>query len=300
MRVVVVGAGSLGSLVGGLLAREHAVVLVGREPHVAAVRERGLRLRGLVEADVHPDASTAVPDAADLAVVTTKAHDTPSAADDLAACDLGAVLSLSNGLGNEAALADRLEAPVLAGTTTYGAVLREPGVVECTGVGSVTLGPLPGVTGGDDPGALAADVADAFVAAGMETVVEADMRRPLWEKLAVNAGVNPVTALAGVPNGALLDGPAADLAREAAREAAATARDTGVDLADDEAVAALEAVVEATAANVSSMRQDVEAGRRTEVDALNGAVVDRASGPVPANAALAALVRAWEAGRGLR
>ena len=300
MRVVVVGAGSLGSLVGGLLAREHDVTLVGREPHVGTVREGGLRVRGLVEADVRPDAATAVEGPADLALVTTKAHDTPGAAEALAGVDLGAALSLSNGLGNEAALAAVLDAPVLAGTATYGAVLREPGLVECTGVGTVTLGPLPGVTTGDDPAALADRVAGAFASAGVEVAVEADMRRPLWTKLAVNAGVNPTTALTRVDNGALADGPAADLAREAAREAAAAAREAGVDLPDDEAVAALERVVEATADNASSMRQDVEAGRRTEVDALNGAVVERSSTPAPTNAALAALVRAWEAGRGLR
>ncbi len=300
MRVVVFGAGSLGSLVGGLLAREHDVALVGRDPHVTTVRERGLRVVGRREFTVSPDAATAFDGRADLAVVTVKAHDVPAAAGALAGADVAAALPLTNGLGAEETLADRLDAPVLAGTTTYGAVLREPGVVECTGEGTVTLGPLAGVTTGDDPASLAARVGDAFGDAGVDVAVESDMQGPLWTKLAVNAGVNPVTALAGVPNGALADGPAAALARKAAREAAAVAREADVDLPGDAAAAALAEVVATTADNASSMRQDVEAGRRTEVDAINGAVVERATAPVPVNATLSALVRAWETGRGLR
>lgn len=300
MRVVVFGAGSLGSLVGGLLAREHDVVLVGRDPHMTTVCERGLRVVGRREFAVTLDAATDFDGRADLAVVTVKAHDVPAAAGALAGADVAVALPLTNGLGAEKVLADRLDVPVLGGTTTYGAVLRESGVVECTGEGSVTLGPLPGVTTGDDPATLAAQVGDAFDDAGVEVTVESDMRGPIWTKLAVNAGVNPVTALADVPNGALADGPAAATAREAAREAAAVAREAGVDLSGDTAADALADVVASTAANSSSMRQDVEAGRRTEVDAINGAVVELATAPVPVNATLVALVRAWEAGRGFR
>ena len=105
MDICVFGAGSLGSLVGGLLAREHAVTLVGRDPHVATVATEGLDLTGVLSETVHPDAGTTPPDRADLAVVTVKAFDTAAAARTLADCDLDCVLSLQNGLGNEATLA---------------------------------------------------------------------------------------------------------------------------------------------------------------------------------------------------
>jgi len=295
MDVVVFGAGSLGSLVGGLLAREHDVTLVGREPHVDAVRQRGLRVSGTFEFTVHPDATTDPPDSADLAVVTVKAFDTAEAADALADCRLDACLSLQNGMGNEATLADALACPVLAGTCTYGAMLVEPGVVECTGVGEVVFGAREG---GESDEAVRAG--RAFREAGIETLVATDMPCRLWEKLAVNAGINATTALARVENGALLDGPANEVAREAAREVARVARAECVDIGDEDAAAAVERVAEATAANTSSMQQDALAGRRTEVDAINGYVADRAEVPVPVNGTLAALLRAWEAGRGLR
>jgi len=329
--VLVFGAGSLGSLIGGLLARRHDVTLVGREPHVGAVRESGLRIEGAVTARTDPTATTTVPNERfDLAVVTVKADDTAAAADALAGhadgrsgsdaghadgrsgsdaghadgrsgSDAGhaeAALSLQNGLGNEETLAAALSCPVLAGTCTYGARLAEPGRVECTGVGEVALGPRDG-----GASALASRVGAAFAESGIETTVAADMPRRLWKKLAVNAGINAPTALARVANGALVDGPASETAREAARETARVARAEGVDLGDDEAADAVASVAEATARNTSSMRQDIEAERRTEVDAITGAVAERgerAGVATPVTETLTALVRAWEREHGLR
>jgi 2-dehydropantoate 2-reductase len=295
VEVLVFGAGSLGSLLGGLLARDHDVTLVGRDPHVSAIEADGLTVAGAVETTVEPRAVTAVPEdaAAALALVTVKAYDTETAATALAGADLDAVLTLQNGMGNEATLAEHLDCPVLAGTCTYGALLGEPGHVECTGIGEVTLGAREG---GDS--ALADEVGAAFATAGIETTVAADMPTQLWEKLAVNAGINATTALARIENGAVLSGPASEVAAEAARETARAAREAGVDLADEAAVDAVRAVAEATADNTSSMQQDVLAERRTEVDAINGAVAERIDAPV--NRTLAGLLRAWGRARDLR
>jgi len=299
MEIVVFGAGSLGSLLGGLLARDHAVTLVGRDPHVETVTESGLRLSNRIDATVEPEATTDGTNlSADLAVVTVKSYDTEQAATALATGSFDAALSLQNGLGNEAALANALDCEVLAGTATYGARLIEPGRVECTGVGEIILGAPSG-----GASARAERVARAFRDADVETSASEAMPRRLWEKVAVNAGINPVTALARVPNGALAAPPAREIARRAAKETARTARAEGVDLSDDAALAALEGVVETTAENRSSMLQDVAAGRRTEIDAVCGAVVERAENhgvDVPTNELLAGLVRSWERERGLR
>lgn len=294
MDVVVFGAGSLGSLLGGLLAREHHVTLVGRDPHVRTVRERGLRVGGEYSFTVHPDATLDVPDRANLALIAVKAFDTDSAAAALEDVELDVCLSVQNGVGNEATLAAMLDLPVLAGTCTYGATLPEPGRVDCTGVGELAIGAREG-----GPSEVADQVGSAFSAASIETIVSEDMPRRLWEKLAVNCAINATTALARVENGAVLDGPVAPVAVAAAREAAHVARLKGVDLPDVAAVEAVERVAEATAANTSSMHQDVLAEKRTEVDALNGAVV-AGEGVTPVNHTLAGLIRAWEADRGLR
>jgi 2-dehydropantoate 2-reductase len=295
MDIVVLGAGSLGSLLGGLLAREHAVTLVGREPHVGAVAGEGLSVTGTESFHVEPEARTDLPDSADLAVVAVKSYDTPAAARQLADCSLDICLSVQNGMGNEETLAAALSSPVLAGTCTYGARLDGPGTVAFTGRGEVVLGPPEG--GGS---AVARRVARAFADAGIEATAATDMPTRLWAKLAVNAAINAVTALARVENGALESGPGAAVAADAARETARVAREQGVDLPDERAVNLVRQVARDTAANRSSMLQDVASGRRTEVDAINGYVAQMAADPAPVNRTLTRLVRAWEEKRANR
>lgn len=291
MNIVVFGAGSLGSLIGGLLAREHRVTLVGRDPHIEAVTDAGLHISGHFDFTSYPNAHTEVPDRADLALVTVKAFDTENAARTLTDCDLDFTCSLQNGLGNEKILATHFDT-VLAGTCTYGARLDEPGTVACTGIGDITIGAPDG--GSSES---AERVGRAFEKASIETTVTEVMPYQQWKKLAINAAINPTTALARVPNGALRDGPLYEIAVEAARETARVAREQGIDLTEREAVAALESVIDATAENTSSMLQDVGANNRTEIDAINGAVVEHADSQVPVNRTLAALVRAWERDR---
>jgi 2-dehydropantoate 2-reductase len=291
MEIVVFGAGSLGSLIGGLCAREHRVTLVGRDPHTEIIHESGLRLTGEFDFTVHPDARTTVPRSADLALVTVKTPDTESAARALEDCNPNYTCSLQNGLGNEEILTTHLDT-VLAGTCTYGARLDGPGTVECTGLGEITLGTPDG-----GPSEPAERVGRAFRAASIETTVTEAMPRQQWKKLAINAGINPTTALARVENGALRDDPLHGIATEAAHETARVAREQGIALTDEEVATALESVINATAGNTSSMLQDVRAGSRTEIGAINGAVVERADSQVPVNRTLTALVRAWERDR---
>lgn len=298
MEILVYGAGALGSLVGGLLARTHTVTLVGRDPHMRRIREDGLRIDGAVDVRVRPQALTdGTHRSADLALVTTKAYDTDAAARALATGEYNAVCSLQNGFTEERLVA-ALDAAVLAGTASYGAQFAEPGRVTCTGVGEIVVGAL---SGGPDPFADRAGA--AFDAAEIETTVAVDMPRRRYQKLAVNAGINGPSALARLSNGAMLDSPANEVARAAACETARVARADGVDLPDEAAADAIERVATDTAANYSSMHEDVAAGQRTEVDAIYGAVIDRAAQfdvAVPTCRTLSSLLRAWEHGAGLR
>lgn len=298
MEVLVYGAGALGSLVGGMLARAHDVTLVGRDAHMRRIREDGLRIDGEVNAHVRPRAVTdGARRSAELALVTTKTYDTDSAAADLATGEYDAVCSLQNGLTEERLVA-AVDPPVLAGTASYGARFLEPGHVRCTGVGEVVVGTLAG-----GPSALASRIGRAFDAAGVDATTAEDMPRRRYEKLAVNAGINGPSALARVTNGEVRTGPTVDVAREAAREVATVARAEGIDLTDEAAIDAVERVASDTAANRSSMCADVEARRRTEVDAIYGAVLERAAAhdvDVPTCRTLSALIQGWEVGEGVR
>lgn len=297
MDIVVFGAGSIGSLLGGLLSRVHDVTLIARPDHVELVNRNGLVIDGLQEWHVHPEARTEVAGLeADLALVTVKSYDCEVAARELSRASVDAVCSVQNGMGNEETLAEFLSDPVLGGTTTYGADRRAPGSVTMTGEGVVTLGLFHG---GDRDLLMA--IASAFDEAGINVETVDDIHTTLWRKLVVNAAINPVTALARCRNGAVADEPLASIARVAASETVAVAAETGIYLDEEAAIETVFDVARATADNRSSMLQDVLAERRTEIDAINATVVDRTEEvAVPVNATLSGLVVGWERTNELR
>jgi 2-dehydropantoate 2-reductase len=285
MRVQVFGAGSLGTLLGALLARGGVDVnLVGRE-RVVRNFEDGVRVEGVENFVAHPSLSTE-PRSVDVTLVTVKIYDTSDAADALAPV-VGAedtVVSLQNGMGNEEVLDDALEATVLGGTTTYGANLRDDSV-EYTGRGEVVVGDYRG-----GPSHEAERIANMLEPLNSHATDEMDIA--LWEKLAVNCAINPVTALTRLTNGEAAE-RAPDVMRASAEEVERIADEQGVSI-EDSPERALE-IARATAENESSTLQDVHAGRRTEIDALNGYIVEHAretDPDVPTNETLYSLVKA--------
>lgn len=298
MRVVVFGAGAMGSLVGGLLSQHHDVTLVGRKAHIEAVRAHGLAIIGATQLVARPKVALTAGEAAtpELLILTVKAYDTARALRDAKPL-LGprtAVLSLQNGLGNlEAVTAAVGEALALGGVTTHGVTFVEPGHVHHAGVGYTRIGAASPASA-----PLAAEVAAALTAAGMPAEPVEDVGAELWAKVIVNAGINPLTAITGLPNGEVLAQPGLKALMEATvREAEGVARAAGVRLPEGDLVERARLVSRLTAQNKSSMLQDIERGRRTEVDSICGAIVAtaRAHGTdAPLNAALLALVRGIE------
>lgn len=279
MQIVVLGAGALGSLFAGRLAASDAdVTLLGRaSEHFERVATAGLEL-------THPDGSdetvaveTATdPDVvadADALIVCVKSYDTDGAvasvANYLSDTD---VLTLQNGLGNADSIADHVpDEHVIAGTTTHGATVESAGHVRHAGMGDTTIGQY--FAPNDD---AVDSLAGVLTDAGIETTVTDDPEKAVWTKVLVNAGINATTALARVPNGALVEDEAGErVLRRAVVEGLEIARAEGVDVPED-VVERTRDVAERTASNRSSMRQDVEAGRRTEIEALNGELARRA------------------------
>ena len=299
MKIAVVGPGAMGCLFGALFGRAgHDVWLVDRSPERAALLARqGLRLNEGEAATVIPIRATA--DAAgigpqDLVILCVKAYDTAEA---LRRClpligPQTAVLSLQNGLGNAEAIAAQVQpAQAAAGATAEGAILLGPGEVAHTGTGVSQLAPL-------DPAQRwpAERGVSALESAGLQARLVMDAPAVIWSKLVLNAAVNPVTALWNVPNGGVPERPdLMELATAAAQEAAEVARRKGIALLYDDPVEELRRLCRRTQNNRSSMLQDVRQGRRTEIDAINGAIVDEANRlglPVPVNAMLTARIRA--------
>lgn len=287
MRIAVLGAGALGCLYAAYLSRtSHEVWLLSRRPLAGVV----------VDGRHYPRVLLGAPDRCDLLLLFVKAYDTAAA---LAGAPSASVAcTLQNGWGNADLLEARYGAErVLAGTTAQGATLLGPGEVRHAGRGDTRLGPwAPG-----GPAARAAGEAGALLQeAGLGPVqVLEDPRPALWAKLAVSCAINALTALHDVENGALLEDAALrGMMEEAAREAGRVALANGVSLPEEPAAAA-ERVAAATAANRSSMLQDLTRGRQTEVDAINGAIVRLAAArglDAPVNRRLWEAIRDRESG----
>ncbi len=301
MRIVVLGAGSMGCLLGGYLARaEHDVFLVDPvTERTDAICAHGISVEG-VGGDFEVAASAGpvfVGDAPpDLVLVCVKAYHTAEAAHDIAGF-LGSdsvVLTLQNGVGNIERLAYTLpRMQLLAGTTSLGANLLAPGRVHHAGEGRTHIGDVYG-----ERSDRAEKIAALFTEARLPAVSADDIHELVWNKLAVNVGINALTALLRVRNGRILAAEGATKVMEpAVAECIAVAEESGVRLDTEEVMARVKDVARRTASNRSSMLMDMLGGRRTEIDAINGAVVHRGRElgvAVPVNETLTHLVHALE------
>lgn len=304
MRIMIMGAGALGSVIGGILARDHDVFLVGREAHVAHILRKGLRIRGVTEDHVMIRASTSPADAPspDLVIVTVKAFDTRQAALDLKPyiSDKTPVISLQNGIGNEEILADVLgPGGIIGGTTCLAADLISPGVVRHAGGGDTVIGALS-FSGMHD---RVDDIAESLRSGGLDVRVSDNIMGEIWSKTISNAAINPLTALFRIENGDLLSHVGMmDVMGEIVDEAVAVAVAKGVKLPCADPLERVKRVIDLTRKNRSSMLQDVERGRKTEIDYINGAICRigaEVGVPTPVNMVLTELIHFIEMWRGV-
>jgi 2-dehydropantoate 2-reductase len=300
MKVAILGPGALGCLLAALLRESGVdVFLVDYRPErVARLRRQGIQVHTLegghrvvpVPIGLAPEVGPCA-----LTVVAVKAYQTATAAQVLPGLmsQGGMTLTLQNGLGNLETIARVVGAGrLLAGVGLLGVTRRDEGRIIYAGRGAIYIGAPPGSRVASSE---AAAVVDLFRRAGLECQPREDIEAALWEKLVINVGVNPLTALLRVPNGALLQLPEAwEVAVAAAQEAQAVAQATGLILTGDPA-SRLRQVCTHTAANRSSMLQDILGGRPTEIEALNAQVSTRGRAlglPTPVNDLLTLLLRA--------
>jgi 2-dehydropantoate 2-reductase len=304
MRVAIIGAGALGTLLAGILsdAKTAEVWLVGSTSsidHLEAIRVHGLALNfapGISAASVrnlgafpHVTQTAALLFPCDLVIIAVKSYRTAEAAQQTQACLApdGIVLTLQNGLGNREILESILKRRVVQGTTLLAANLTTPGQINVAALGMTALGSaVPPLDWLQQTLSVAAPV----------TVAE-DVDGMIWAKLIINCAINPLTGLLDVPNGALLNSSeAAPIIAGVVDEIVALAGLEQITLpyARDSAIESVYHAARVTAANISSMLSDLRRGRSTEIDALNGAIVTRAAHfnlPTPINQTLTGLIK---------
>ncbi len=302
MRICVVGCGAVGSLFAANLSTLDDVEVWAYDTsraHVDAINRDGLRLTGAGNVTGRLRATT---DAAELppcdfGIVATKAMHTAAAIAAAAhAFADGCVATVQNGIGNEEVIAGHVER-VIRGTTFPAGKITEPGVVQWDVRGDTTLGPFEPSPA---PFAEVERLAEACTRGGMPTAAVADARGPQWRKVIFNAATNPLGALTGLTHGRVCEQPTLrSLASRLVDEGTSVAAAQGIVLdADPEELIDYAARPEVAYGHKASMLQDVEARRPTEVDHLNGGIVEfgrRLGVPTPLHESIWALVKGVEA-----
>jgi 2-dehydropantoate 2-reductase len=279
MRIAMIGAGAMGGMFGARFASAGAdVVLYDRDAdHVAAIAVGGLAVGGPDGDSVHRLAATTSPaeiGVFDLAVVMVDSNASRSVAETLAAIlpPDAFVLTLQNGIGNVDALTAALGAGRVVGGTTYNSAAKlAPGKVLHSNLGKTTIGELDGRSSD-----RIAAIADLFTRAGLPVAVSDNVLGHIWMKFVLNAAINPVCAITGLRPGEITRiEPALLLLERILDEILGVIDAKGIRLPSDDARSeVLDHAWERY--NRPSMLQHVEAGRQTEIDSLNGALLSEA------------------------
>ena len=300
MKVAVLGCGAMGSIYAGLLSSSgHEVMAIDRnKAHIDAINAQGLRVFGASgDRTVSIQAYADLPDAeVDLLIVALKAAHVPAVAEATRLLNSdGVVLTIQNGLGSSETVADAFgpERVIVGVAQGFGASVPEPGHSHHNDMKAIRMGAY---AGGD--GARLNEVVGAFKDAGFDTESVDDIARIQWEKLICNAAYSGPCALTGMTVGEMLDDPVmSPVSRAAATEAWETAKGLGVAIDVDDPVAYVKEFAERMRAAKPSVLLDLEAGRRSEIGVINGAV-DREAKKIgraaPVNATITALVLSME------
>ncbi len=302
MRIAIIGTGAMGSVYAGLLgdAGLDIVAIDTWEAHIDAIRRDGLRVSGasgerVARISALTDAREAGP--ADLVIIATKADGVEAAA--RAAREIltgnGVVLTIQNGLGSAEKVAAIIgeERTLIGVVGGFGASIPQPGHVHHNGWEFVRLGEYRGGTS-----ARLEAIADIWRKGGFKVLLFEDIHQLVWEKFICNVAFSGTCTLTGLTIGEVLADPDAfSVAAACAREAYAVARAKGIAVDIDDPVAYVRAFGEKIPGARPSMLLDHMAGKRCEIDVINGAVprVGAEVGvPAPVNTTLVALIRARE------
>ena len=302
MKIAVVGPGALGCLLAALLRAKtkEEIWLVDKSPERAKrIREDGIRIEGLstVSAGVNVTADPKDISTCDLVILCVKSYSTEDACKDIKelVSKETFVMTLQNGIGNIQVLNDHFGSEkVIAGITNHGATLLGAGHVRHAGKGETVIG----IANGKVLGPIK-DIAGILSRSGFDTKISKDINSVIWSKLVINVGINALTAITRLKNGALVENAGTrDCLRCAVQEAVKVVKRKRVKLSYDDPIQKVESVCKATAANCSSMLQDVMNNKRTEIDFINGAIMrqGKALGILtPVNEVLTNIVKTIEA-----
>lgn len=302
LKIAIIGGGAIGSLFAAKLSPLAEVWLFSQwQDHINVIQQRGLRLTELdgAKITVNVNATAALEQInrpVDVVIIAVKSHQTIIASRRAAALlgQTGIAISVQNGLGHLEQIGAILgKERVLQGVISHGATLLGPGHIRHAGTGPVYLATRPNIQ------AQLQHLQNLFNQVGFETNLATNLDTVLWGKLVINVGINALTAILRLPNGFITTlEPARQVMAAAVAEAIAIAQAKGIPLPYDDPQTEVKRVAQATATNRSSMLTDVLRGVPTEIEVINGAIVQIGAElgiPTPVNQTLLHLVKAFEA-----
>jgi 2-dehydropantoate 2-reductase len=268
MKIIVFGAGALGSLFGGLLSKRNEVLLVGRQSHIKRIEEGGLAIEGITNDTFYPNT---IWDGSkyDIVLLTTKAYDTKKAVMNiLNKFGKIPVLSLQNGLKNEEIIANILDNKnVIGGVTNHGATFIEDGRIYHAGKGTTIIGSL------HENNQFTKNIALMFKACNIDTKISNNIKKEIWKKTIINAAINGLTSILKCKNGSLLTNTnTEELLEIICKEGIRVAKAEKMNI-DERIISQTKTVAENTSENISSMLQDILKNKKTEVEEIHGALV---------------------------
>lgn len=300
MKTIIMGAGAMGSLFGGLLSLsgENVWLVDIWKEHIDTICTKGLAIEEKGKTETISVNATTDPQSigkADLILYFVKTYQTERAVKDSLVLQKEDTifLTLQNGLGNEQVICKHVDrSKVILGVTNHGATLLGPGHIRHGGWGKTYIGELDGKMTD-----RVAKIAQISQKAEIETEITSNIHRLVWDKLYINIGINALAALTGLKNGQLLDYPETlRLVEALVNEALEVARRKGIQI-EGNPIEKVKAVIIATRENRCSMGQDLDYKRKTEIDVINGAVVreaERLGISVPYNRMITDLIKVIE------
>lgn len=300
MKIAIVGPGAMGCLYAAFLSKEAEVWLLDKNDERAkTILEKGVKIEGVSgnwQAKVNATVNPKDVKSADLIIICVKSYDTKNAINKAKALisDNTMVLTLQNGLGNVEIIGEVIgQDKAIGGVSNQGATLLDAGHIRHAGKGETIIGRIDGKI----PVELR-QIREIFNKAGLDTRISRDIKGLIWSKLIINVGINALATITRLNNGKLIEFEGTRQILEAAvTEAVKVAKKKRIKLIYDDPLSKVEAVCEATAANVCSMLQDVLKHKKTEIDFINGVIVRQAQGlsiPVPVNTVLTDLIKTIE------
>jgi 2-dehydropantoate 2-reductase len=276
MNIVLLGAGAIGSLFGALLSKKNNVVLIGRPLHVKAIKKENLKIKGYTQFNKKLPAIYSISEIKnppDLLIITVKSYDTEDTLKKAVKIidDNTIILSFQNGLDNIDKIGKIIgRKNVIAGTTTHGSIFLKPGLIGHTGKGKTVVGELDG-----KKTERIINIVKIFNESDIKTTFSKNILKEIWIKTIVNSSINPLTTIFQCKNGYLLENPLLEkIVERVCKESTKIAITNEINLSFEDMYRKTKEVIKETYDNYSSMLQSFKKGKKTEIDSINGILID--------------------------